>query len=180
MNGQHSELEWSQQTANGGDTAGLAANAAGVFRPVWIDRTTGIQQVWTSRISVAAQGRVDRKRSSGWPTSRSRSRCCSRTAGSTSTLTVDAALANASKAPISGPFKVRVTSLTSPYGLPEVANGDNGVTRSGAVWDFAPSAGGELRPGALTATRATDLSAFRTCGSCHRASATISGKASSR
>jgi hypothetical protein len=37
---------------NGGDTAGLAADAAGVFHPVWIDNRTGTHQVWTTPVTV--------------------------------------------------------------------------------------------------------------------------------
>lgn len=36
----------------GGDTAGLAADAAGRFHASWIDNRTGIQQVWTAPITV--------------------------------------------------------------------------------------------------------------------------------
>ena len=38
--------------ANGGDTAGLAASADGRFHATWIDNRTGVQQVWTSAITV--------------------------------------------------------------------------------------------------------------------------------
>jgi hypothetical protein len=38
----------------GGDTAGLAASADGIFHALWIDNRTGVQQVWTSAITVAA------------------------------------------------------------------------------------------------------------------------------
>ena len=37
---------------NSGDTAGLAADADGVFHPVWIDNRTGIPQVWTATVKV--------------------------------------------------------------------------------------------------------------------------------
>jgi hypothetical protein len=37
---------------NGGDTAGLAADAAGVFHPLWIDNRTGIHQMWTAAVTV--------------------------------------------------------------------------------------------------------------------------------
>jgi hypothetical protein len=37
---------------NGGDTAGLAADADGVFHPVWIDNRTGLPQMWTAAIQV--------------------------------------------------------------------------------------------------------------------------------
>lgn len=36
----------------GGDTAGLAADNAGVFHSLWIDNRTGVQQVWTAAVSV--------------------------------------------------------------------------------------------------------------------------------
>jgi hypothetical protein len=35
---------------NSGDTAGLAADADGVFHPVWIDNRTGIPQMWTATV----------------------------------------------------------------------------------------------------------------------------------
>jgi hypothetical protein len=37
---------------NSGDTAGLAADAGGVFHPVWIDNRTGTHQMWTASVSV--------------------------------------------------------------------------------------------------------------------------------
>jgi hypothetical protein len=36
----------------GGDTAGLVADADGVFHSLWIDNRTGVQQVWTAPIRV--------------------------------------------------------------------------------------------------------------------------------
>jgi hypothetical protein len=36
----------------GGDTAGLVADAAGVFHAVWVDNRTGIPQVWTAPVTV--------------------------------------------------------------------------------------------------------------------------------
>ena len=38
---------------NGGDTAGLAADAAGVFHVCWIDNRTGVHQVWTNTVVVS-------------------------------------------------------------------------------------------------------------------------------
>jgi hypothetical protein len=37
---------------NGGDTAGLAADAKGVFHPLWIDNRTGVHQMWTTTVMV--------------------------------------------------------------------------------------------------------------------------------
>lgn len=36
----------------GGDTAGLVADAAGVFHPVWVDNRTGVPQIWTAAVAV--------------------------------------------------------------------------------------------------------------------------------
>ncbi|MCW3053134.1 MAG: type sorting protein [Chthonomonadales bacterium] len=35
-----------------GDTAGLCADASGLFHPLWVDNRTGVVQVWTASISV--------------------------------------------------------------------------------------------------------------------------------
>lgn len=37
---------------NGGDTAGLAVTADGIFHPVWVDDRTGIPQAWTAAVRV--------------------------------------------------------------------------------------------------------------------------------
>ena len=39
-----------------GDTAGLTADAAGNFHPVWIDDCTGTRQVWTATVRVKTNG----------------------------------------------------------------------------------------------------------------------------
>jgi hypothetical protein len=41
---------------NGGDTAGLAADADGVFHRVWIDNRTGIPQMWTTTVTIRPKG----------------------------------------------------------------------------------------------------------------------------
>jgi hypothetical protein len=38
-----------------GDTAGLCADADGVFHPLWIDNRTGERQVWTATFRVATE-----------------------------------------------------------------------------------------------------------------------------
>jgi hypothetical protein len=42
---------------NGGDTSGLAPDAAGVFHLLWIDNRTGIGQAWTATVAVSANVR---------------------------------------------------------------------------------------------------------------------------
>jgi hypothetical protein len=37
------------------DTAGLIADAAGIFHPVWSDDRTGTTQVWTAAVRVEKQ-----------------------------------------------------------------------------------------------------------------------------
>jgi hypothetical protein len=36
----------------GGDTAGLAADASGIFHAAWVDNRTGVPQLWTATITV--------------------------------------------------------------------------------------------------------------------------------
>jgi len=36
----------------GGDTAGLAADASGIFHAAWVDNRSGVPQMWTAAISV--------------------------------------------------------------------------------------------------------------------------------
>ena len=40
---------------NSGDTAGLTADAAGAFHPVWIDNRTGTPQMWTATVAVSGK-----------------------------------------------------------------------------------------------------------------------------
>jgi hypothetical protein len=40
-----------------GETAGLTADAAGDFHPAWIDKRTGVQQVFTAKVSVTKKQR---------------------------------------------------------------------------------------------------------------------------
>jgi len=42
---------------NSGDTAGLTADAGGLFHPVWIDNRTGIPQMWTASVRVRSRRR---------------------------------------------------------------------------------------------------------------------------
>ena len=47
------DLSLNTFTFLGGDTAGLVADASGVFHAVWIDNSTGLPQVWTAPITVS-------------------------------------------------------------------------------------------------------------------------------
>jgi hypothetical protein len=39
-----------------GDTAGLAADAAGDFHPIWVDKRSGVLQIYTARVSIRDAG----------------------------------------------------------------------------------------------------------------------------
>jgi hypothetical protein len=54
----------------------------------------------------------------------------------TNSMSVDAQIENTSEETILGPVKLRVLSLKSDIGIPEVLGADNGEAASGAVWDF--------------------------------------------
>ncbi len=116
----------------GGETAGLAADASGVFHCLWIDNRTGVRQVWT------AQAIVDR------PVVRNGSGALSGLddvsghvallwSGVTfdrvlQTITANLSLQNTSGAPLYAPFKLRVLRLRSKLGAPQLVNGGDGIS----------------------------------------------------
>ena len=139
----------------GGDTAGLAADAAGVFHSFWIDNRTEVPQIWTASVTVngtaAKNGdasvsdlddltdrmRLDFSNLQYQPKSNA--------------VTLDVSIINTSKETIQAPLKLRLLSLHSEFKSPQAANADNGLTGQGALWDFSPFvAGGALKPGERT------------------------------
>jgi hypothetical protein len=109
------DLEVMGQLFNGGDYNGMAADAAGVFHPLWADNRTGLHQLWTAGVSVRGvvkpnpeltdleditekvtleilRAEYDRK---------------------TDSLTVDVRLTNTSKNNLLTPFKARIVGLKS-------------------------------------------------------------------
>ena len=72
----------------------------------------------------------------------------------TNTVTVTVQLKNASKKAVRGPIKLRLVSLSSPFGTPSVENADNRVAEPGAVWDFTSALeSSELKKDELSAKR---------------------------
>jgi hypothetical protein len=133
----------------GGHTAGLAADAGGTFHPLWIGNSTGTPQLWTAPVmaegTVAKNGGgelaeledVSEKLELQFP-NRGYVRA-------TQTIEADLVLRNVSKDTIYGPLRLRILSLQSDLGTPEI----EGVaqTAAGAVWDFtALVPGGILAP----------------------------------
>jgi len=147
-------------TMNGGDTAGLAADAAGVFHPVWVDNRTGPPQLWTAPVRVpgtaikhGAAELSDLDDVSKELMLESIGRPAFDTA--TGLVTLTARLRNTSKETLAAPLKVRLLTLRSELGEASTANADNGVAGPGAVWDFTREMRGEaLKPGAATEAKA--------------------------
>ena len=140
------------------DTAGMAADAAGRFHPLWIDNRTGIPQVWTAAIDVKGEVWRNGSRESAalddlsdkltWEiVDASYDR-------STNLVTASVQLRNRSQTPLTGPIKVRALTVRSALGTLEVVNADNNQTREGAVWDFNDTLpGGVLNPNQTSTTK---------------------------
>jgi hypothetical protein len=147
-------------TFNGGHTAGMTADAGGIFHPFWIDNRTGVEQIWTAAVSVDGSAmRNGSKELAGLEdvtekvTLDLKNGKFDRTTG---TLSIDAYLENTSDQKLMAPLKIRVLSLDSKMGLSEIQNGDNREPGAGAVWDFSreiPDEHAGLAPGGRTKLR---------------------------
>ncbi len=154
-----------------GDTAGLAADANGIFHPLWIDNRTSIRQVWTAPVTVKGQvvkhgdesaAKLDDVTSKidldvvGASFDRSKNEGA-----------LNIRLKNISKDTIVGPIKLRVLMVTSELGVAHILNADNGGTTDGAIWDFTSLLENNLlRPDGTSGVkslkfRITDLRPFR-------------------
>jgi hypothetical protein len=128
----------------GGDTAGLAATADGIFHPLWIDNRTGIHQMWTAPVTVA--GTVAQNGSPELARMKDVSGQCVLQITELSydrrqnLMIAKVQVKNASKEVITGLLKLRATELYSPVGQLEVVNAENHASAVGAVWDFSSSA----------------------------------------
>jgi hypothetical protein len=143
---------------SGGHTSGLAVDAGGTFHPTWVDNHTGVAQLWSA--SVQVEGPVVKHGAADLAEfediSKSVTLELSRPAfdRATGTLSVSARLKNISKDTVEGPVKVRVLTLESDLGVPEITNADNGQSGTGAVWDFSSQlAGSPLASMKLSAPR---------------------------
>jgi hypothetical protein len=142
----------------GGDYAGLAADAGGVFHAFWVDNRTRYSQIWTA--PVAVPGRAVKH---GSPELAALDDVSSRVRldvtdtrfdRARNDVTVSATLKNVGTDTLRGPVKVRVLQLRSELGVPTVVGADNGVAVAGAVWDFtATFAAAGLAPNAVSAAK---------------------------
>ena len=141
-----------------GHTSGLAVDATGTFYPTWVDNRTGVPQLWGAPITVTgavvkhgAPELAKLEEVSKQIKVETMGRSFDRGTG---TLSMTVRLRNSSKDTISGPVKLRLRTLESELGVPEVLGADNGERGTGAIWDFSSVVtGGVLVPGARSAER---------------------------
>lgn len=144
----------------GGDTGGMAADANGIFHPLWVDNRTGILQLWTTSVSVRGKGLGNGDEHLAQLTD------VTHDVGlkylntgydpKTGLVSFDATLTNTSSAPISSPIKLRVIALDAASGTVMVVNADNHQTGVGAIWDFS----GLLKDGVLKGGEKTEPKRF--------------------
>ena len=131
----------SQFSLAGGHTAGLDADANGVFHPFWIDNRTGVAQVWTAPVTVNVKAMTNGDRELVSLQDVSESVILKFTNQSydpkTGRVSVDLRLQNTSEDTILSPVKLRIIGLTSGTGgVLRIVGADNGVAGPGAVWDL--------------------------------------------
>jgi hypothetical protein len=152
-----SEFQWSPQLDDGGDTAGMACDSEGGFHPVWISRSTGVQQIWTTRVAVDGSG----ARNGGGaleslndlaPKAEVRY-SMGHIDLATNSFTIGAAITNVSKDPLPASLTLRLLAVRSPKGAVVVQDADNHASGDGATWEFQTADGQPLAPGALTKPR---------------------------
>jgi hypothetical protein len=135
---------------SGGHTSGLAVDADGTFHPTWSDNRTGISQLWSASLKV--NGTAVKNGSTDLAQLEDISKSVTVELSKPSfdrakgIFTLHAQLKNISKDTVEGPVKVRVLSMESQLGVPEITNADNGQDGSGAIWDFSSTVSGPLSP----------------------------------
>jgi hypothetical protein len=119
---------------SGAHTAGLAADASGAFHPLWAGNSTGIPQMWTATVTI--DGVVQRNGTAELAALKDVSDKVEyrytnrRYTRATQTVEADVELFNASKDTIRGPLALRVLSVSSELGVPQLDNPDQPRRRS--------------------------------------------------
>ena len=155
-------IQLDQGQTKGGDTGGMAADASGIFHPLWVDNRTGVLQVWTATVSV--NGKAVRNGDEDLALLADVS--CDVVLDYTNTdynphtgkLSFQVILTNNSAASIEGPIKLRIIGLEAGSGTVQIVNADNHHTGTGAVWDFSnllPK--GVLKPGDKSGAKRLDF-----------------------
>jgi hypothetical protein len=149
--------------AQGGDYAGLAADAEGHFHPLWPDSRTGTFQAWTARVKLERGPASPVLAVAGTPMDlKDHVEVMLDMAtydGETRELLLPIRIQNRSDKTIRGPLQVRVKTFGSRMGdifkeyTPTILNAANGEKGAGAVFDYSQALGdfGALEPGATTA-----------------------------
>ena len=151
--------------ANGGEYAGLAADADGAFHALWPDSRTGTFQAWTTKVRVerdpASSGKA--KAASSAPPIDLKEHVDllvdpATYDAATQELRLPVRIRNRSEKTIRGPLQVRVKTFDSGMGnvlkqdTPSILNAANGQSGTGAVFDYSQALGDfeVLEPGAVT------------------------------
>jgi hypothetical protein len=133
-----------------GHTTGMAVDADGTFHPTWhSNNQNGVMQLWTASIKVDGVARKSGIAELADLEDISKSVTLQVGADavldrSSGTLKLNARLRNTSKDTIDGPIKIRVLTLESELGVPEIMNADNSERGTGAIWDFSGTITGPL------------------------------------
>jgi len=153
----------SRSYGRGGDTAGLAASADGLFHALWIDNRTGVPQVWTAPIKV--NGTAIRNGAQEFQNLEDITQKLTfefsdpQYDAQTNTLSVKAHLVNTSGETLEGPIVVRVLTLSPTEA--EILNADNRQGGKGAVWEYGSlPVANKLGPGQRTADKLIHLRLF--------------------
>jgi hypothetical protein len=127
----------------GGDTAGLAADAAGVFHPFWIDNRTGTPQVWTARVSVSGQairnGAVELQDLQDLSAKLAMQIASPRFDHETGQVSADITLRNTSTQALRLPIVGRLLAASSKFGPLRLTTSNNGLHGPGATLVFEGS-----------------------------------------
>ena len=132
---------WSPISLSSGETAGLVADATGVFHAFWVDNRTGLTQVWTAPITVP--GLVYRNGSEELADLDDLSDNLSLTITHSAfdphsgKFSANLSLKNVSGHTIYGPLKMRILDLGSAVGTPEVLNSENVRPSEGAILNLS-------------------------------------------
>ena len=136
---------------NGGHTAGLAADAGGSFHPFWIDNGTGTAQLFTATIAVdgsaIANGSPELANFEDLSGKLTLSIANAEFDRDLRTITADASVENNSTDTVRGPIKVRLLSVRSAIGIPELTARTGASDLGGLLLDYSDLIpGGALAP----------------------------------
>jgi len=136
----------------GGHTAGMTADANGIFHPFWVDNRTGLSQIWTAPVvvrgTVAKNGSLDLAQLDDVSSSTMLELSDCNYDNANNVVSCSARLKNTSQDTLPVPLKMRVVTFTSDLGTPRILNADNGEGGAGAVWEFGKEIdSGWLKPG---------------------------------